>query len=1265
MRHNSFSYIISLAFAILLSVLTDSRAYSQNYWCRANEISWSRGSTDTKQFTIRSQDSLAFIVNASACHHFYVQTDERNYTVTIIPFSINNAQVDIVQNLYVTIDDYGTPVTETVVLRHCAAPASPDPDPGPEPEPDPWDALTVDLPDTLSWIQRATVMSADGSSYYRDVTFYDGLGYPSQEVFVGASPGGLKSIYTPIVYDNMRRADVRTYLPYAAATAAEIHDSLAITRQASFYASFPYQDTRPYTEKAYETSPVGRPLSALREGKAWHGGGGNDSHRSTFSYRTNTEDDAVPRYRITPGSTVASYAGVWPESTLHCAEAVDEALDTVRTWTDAFGKTVCTESGTWNRLGTSYEKARTLYIYDIRDSLAMVVQPEGVKALSTKPAGERDLSFSLGSNTHNGDITDQHCFFWTYDGRGNVLTEHTPGAGLVKYAYDARNRQVLKTDSRTSPPGQPNYRMVRTIYDQYDRVIGESLVRSNVPIEVLRSFASAGTTSDLPSSVTSQFMSQTPLKAAEYFPFTWVSAGYPSSGDGAFTPDPGIAETTDLEKARIRGLLRWETLYPAPAVGGTVPAGTPSVTRYYHYDSKGRVIQIKEFWSDGWSTRRSTKYDFVGNVLAEKEVHESSGGRCDSLVTEYGYDERGRRISLCRSLDGDVLRPVYYVYDELGRLSRKTIGDGPDYVGNVTFTYDLHGWTKEIEVETGWDDETVFSETLSYADTLKDPYACRFDGNISGTAFTHRILTDGNGQPDSYLQTNTWSYAYDGLKRLTDANHYPGATLTPSLTDTERDIAYDLNGNITFLKRYGNTGLENDLSFNHDGNRMTALSDANAMGTDAGTKSFTYDANGNMTSDGRKGLELTWNVLNLVDSAAMHGSSLKYAWLSDGTLASVKADDGTGNGVQKRYMGSFVYTSDTGSSADEPTEVESIAWDEGRILMNLPTVVDTVAVIDIPEGGEQAIVDTVAVDSAAVTGLYRDCLYAVDHLGNVRAVIDITSGLPTPQILEQNDYLPFGTRIQNPALVSRMDNRWQYAGKEAQRFGPAGAFSPMLQIGAAAADLGLLDFGARMYDPFTARWTAVDPLAKRYPQHSTRAYCGNNPINTIDAFGDSLAVLNLGGTIGHSALLIQNESGKWEYYSMNGDTYYRFTKGRIGGKGYHDTGEKAFDSVESFLSSSYNQDGTAEQVERNEVNNYGFSEAYVIPTTSEQDRQAERTFLNETEKAYSLLFHNCSIVAGKALLSSGVKTGPSNLKPQSLFDSVIKNNVGTFIIWKQ
>ena len=72
---------------------------------------------------------------------------------------------------------------------------------------------------------------------------------------------------------------------------------------------------------------------------------------------------------------------------------------------------------------------------------------------------------------------------------------------------------------------------------------------------------------------------------------------------------------------------------------------------------------------------------------------------------------------------------------------------------------------------------------------------------------------------------------------------------------------------------------------------------------------------------------------------------------------------------------------------------------------------------------------------------YRDCLFVTDHLGNVRTVIDITTDMVSPSIMEQNNYLPFGSRLPltDPAY----------------------------------------DFGARMYDPFTARWTAVDPMAAK------------------------------------------------------------------------------------------------------------------------------------------------------------------------------------------
>lgn len=47
------------------------------------------------------------------------------------------------------------------------------------------------------------------------------------------------------------------------------------------------------------------------------------------------------------------------------------------------------------------------------------------------------------------------------------------------------------------------------------------------------------------------------------------------------------------------------------------------------------------------------------------------------------------------------------------------------------------------------------------------------------------------------------------------------------------------------------------------GNRMTSLTDANAVESDAGANAFKYDVNGNMTHDGRRfwisrGTSFTW-----------------------------------------------------------------------------------------------------------------------------------------------------------------------------------------------------------------------------------------------------------------------------------------------------------------------------------------------------------------------------------------------------------------------
>ena len=177
------------------------------------------------------------------------------------------------------------------------------------------------------------------------------------------------------------------------------------------------------------------------------------------------------------------------------------------------------------------------------------------------------------------------------------------------------------------------------------------------------------------------------------------------------------------------------------------------------------------------------------------------------------------------------MAPVTYAYDGLGRLLSKSIGSS----ASQSMKYDVHNWTTSLSASISG--SPIFSETLRYTSALKEVSAARFDGNISEIRVIHNGISD-----------DTYAYQYDGLKRLTAANRYIGSAVTSSLTRTEKDVVYDRNGNLTALKRYGDTGLENNLSFTWSGNRMTGLSDAGSSG---GTFTFAYDALGNLTQDGR------------------------------------------------------------------------------------------------------------------------------------------------------------------------------------------------------------------------------------------------------------------------------------------------------------------------------------------------------------------------------------------------------------------------------
>ena len=120
-----------------------------------------------------------------------------------------------------------------------------------------------------------------------------------------------------------------------------------------------------------------------------------------------------------------------------------------------------------------------------------------------------------------------------------------------------------------------------------------------------------------------------------------------------------------------------------------------------------------------------------------------------------------------------------------------------------------------------------------------------------------------------------------------------------------------------------------------------------------------------------------------------------------------------------------------------------------------------------------------------------------DHVGNVRTVVNITPGQSAPQVVERNDYLPFGTRM-NAGTAVLATNRFRLGGKESQTFG--------------SLDLGKVDFGARMYDPFVAGWTTADPMAAKYGSMSPYSYCGGNPVGIFDNGGLDLVIAGKNGS---------------------------------------------------------------------------------------------------------------------------------------------------------
>ena len=863
------------------------------------------------------------------------------------------------------------------------------------------------LDENSSWILTKTFQNENSGTL--DVTYYNGLGLPEQTVQVQASPNG-QDIILPIDYDIALRDDAKIYLPYVAVSSDGRKQVSPFTDQQEFYKRLygTADSERSFTEKLYEASPLNRVLKQALPGYVKD----HEVVYTEFNYRTNTANE-VRRLAIGVNDELIC-GGYYDAGMLACTVSTAPDGHIVQNFTDKRGLTLL------NRTFDDDEPINTYFVYDDYDRLQWVITPEGSCRFGDMQTVPKDDKFAK-----------DYCYVYTYNDRGLMTEKRMPGREAEYMRYDEGDRLRVSQDGNLRAKKQ----WISYSYDALGRVQEQSLA---VEAELIPIRSQAGVSIGEPiESVEPPYLgSSVPLRK-------YVYDTYPSEVQAAgldFQPIEGLT-ATDGESLRYdnaTGSLTYEKL--AVLANDTI---TGYHQRACYYDYKGRVIQTVERDTEDGILRTSQRYDFVGNLIAQRESY-TRAGKTDDIDRTFTYDDRGRLLSETTQVNGGELAVVDYEYDELGRLSGRMLGTVEEQSD-----YDIRSWLTAKSSE-------LFDMSLRHS----------YTGNITSWQWQHK------GDPSGDGPQNRYEFTYDDLSRLTHTDQYVNGERVRQ--NVERHLSYDRNGNLLSMIRYENGEEQCNMKYQYQGNHLYRYMEDELVDVDFGADTVTmlpsvlrfenlkpwlalheYDANGNVTKDWERGLDMSYNCLNLLEYASDNdANAINYCYLADGTKLSATTADDCGFS----YRGSFTYRTDESSQPDRV--FESTSFGGGRI----------VGTVD---------------DETEVR------YFLTDHLGSVRAVVN--SGC---EVLERNDYQPFGKRWVTPSMPVS-DNRDRFNGKEDQSF----------------AGLPFSDYGARMYDYERGRWLTQDRFAEKYYSIGQYNYCAGNPVNYIDIKGDSLMIIDMASII--------------------------------------------------------------------------------------------------------------------------------------------------------
>lgn len=934
--------------------------------------------------------------------------------------------------------------------------------------------------------------------------YVDGLGRPIQNVAVGASPNQ-KDIIQPMAYDALGRQTV-SYLPYTSTTASGAYRDNAITEQGAFYSTTGQKhatDAAPYAQQVFDNSPLQR---LLRQGSVGSGFQPTEHYKS-YEQRTNLITEGV-RHWTAEGSFIGNYA----DGTLNVSVGTDEEGSQTIVYTDNNGKTILKRQYL-NEGGTTYTD--TYYVYNDVGQVVYAIPPKAIKVMEaagnyslSQPAVDK-LLFKYVYDFKGRQIER------TVPGGGVAYLIYDPLDRLV-LAQDANLRTAnkwnyIKYDSRGVAISQGIYvdasHTGRTAMQDY--VNGLSFTNY---FEERNSDVNTGYYTN----VAFPTANIEPLAYSYFDDYDLDGNGTP---DYSYQSQGLIGEATATDRTRgmatmVRkrtvgnGLNMWLiSVVFYDKRGNTIQTqgnnqlnGNVASSQTMVPDFTGKTIRTKSIQAAGGTTTVYSEftYDHVGRV---KTVDEKYNTASFIRIAAYEYNELGQLVDKKLHLaNPNQSLPANLVLDQNNSVANGstssvkatnsiTIADGfvaaqgsvfsagiasNNYLQSVDYRYTIRGQLSSINNSTlsvgddNDDTNDVFGMNILYHTA---------DAGVGNTAYYNGLVSavkwKTNAPSVTTANERSYKFAYDRLMRLKSAN-YADRSGTGSWSNAgafdEKDISYDENGNILALKR--NVALSgvptavDDLNYNYDGNKLDNVTDGTGgsyglfgfKNLTGSVSAYSYDANGNLATDPKKGLVLSYNILNRTERIVITTATnryIDYTYTADGVLLRKQAYDNGNLTKVTDYIGGFVY---------ENGALVYFAMAEGRVRNNSGTLVNEYII--------------------------------KDQQGNARVSFEDNGGVAL--VRQENSYYPFGLSMPGNVLPTAANKKLYNGGSEWQDD---------------FADLpDLQQTFYRMYDAALGRFVGVDPVAEASESFNTYHYAGNNPILFNDPLGDQMAPVT--GTYG-------------------------------------------------------------------------------------------------------------------------------------------------------